>query len=56
MNRDELCPVGVIFAEDEKYVISRYEATDQDLYTKVWNEVFENSPLIHNEEFKSKSW
>lgn len=34
MNRDELCSIGVIFAEDDKYLLSRYDTTEQDLFLK----------------------
>lgn len=49
MNRDELCSIGTIFVEDEKYVLSRYEEKDRDLYFKAWNESFENL-LVQNDE------
>lgn len=56
MNRDELCSIGTIFVEDEKYVLSRYEEKDRDLYFKAWNETFENSLVQNDENFKRKSW
>lgn len=56
MKRDELCTIGTVFIEDEKYVLSRYEVTEQDLYLKAWNENFENSPVSNDENFKRKSW
>lgn len=56
MNRDELCSIGTAFVEDEKYILSRYDTTDKDLFFKAWNETFENSPLINAEQFKEKSW
>lgn len=56
MERDELCSSGKVFAEDEKYVLSRYEVSEQDLYLKAWNEFFESTPVSHDENFKQKSW
>lgn len=56
MERDELCSNGNVFAEDEKYVLSRYEVAEQDLYLMAWNEIFENTPVSHDENFKQKSW
>ena len=56
MKRDELCTIGTMFIEDEKYVLSRYEVTERDLYLKAWNETFENSPVLNDENFKKKSW
>ena len=56
MNRDELCSIGTIFVEDEKYVLSRYEEKDRDLFFKAWNETFENSLVQNDENFKRKSW
>ena len=56
MNRDELCSNGNVFAEDEKYVLSRYEVAEQDLYLMAWNEIFESTPVSHDEKFKQKSW
>ena len=47
---------GKIFAEDEKYALSRYKATEQDLYLKAWKETFENSPVLKDERFKKKAW
>lgn len=56
MERDKLCPSGKVFAEDDKYMLSRYEDTEQDLYLKVWNETFEKSPVRCDDNFKQKSW
>lgn len=56
MNRDELCSIGVIFAEDDKYLLSRYETTEQDLFLKAWNETFDNTSLINDVQFKRNSW
>lgn len=56
MNRDELCSTGVMFVEDEKYTLSRYDVAEQELFFKAWNETFDNSPLINDEQFKKKSW
>ena len=56
MERDELCSSGKVFVEDEKYVLSRYEAAEQDLYLMAWNEIFESTPVSHDEKFKQKSW
>lgn len=56
MERDELCSNGNVFAEDEKYVLSRYEVAEQDLYLMAWDEIFENTPVSHDENFKQKSW
>jgi len=56
MERDELCSSGKVFAEDEKYVLSRYEVSEQDLYLMAWNEIFESTPVSHDENFKQKSW
>ena len=56
MERDELCSSGKAFAEDEKYVLSRYEVTEQDLQLKAWNEIFESTPVSHDENFEQKSW
>lgn len=36
MEQDELCSSGKVFAEDEKYVLSRYEVVEQDLYLMAW--------------------
>lgn len=46
----------MVFAEDEKYLLSRYEDTDKNLYLKVWEETFENSLVLNDENFKKKSW
>ena len=56
MERDELCSSGKVFVEDEKYVLSRYEVAEQDLYLMAWNEIFESTPVSHDENFKQKSW
>ena len=32
---DELCSIGKTFEEDEKYILSRYEHKDQELYSLV---------------------
>ena len=56
MKRDELCIIGTVFIEDEKYVLRRYEVTERNLYLKAWNETFENSPVLNDENFKKKSW
>ncbi len=56
MERDELCSSRKVFVEDEKYVLSRYEVSEQDLYLRVWNEIFESTPVSHDENFKQKSW
>jgi len=32
MNRDDLCSFRTTFIEDEKYILSRYDTTDQDLF------------------------
>lgn len=32
-----------IFVEDEKYLLSKYEVSDHDLFFKVWVDVFEDS-------------
>lgn len=56
MNRDELCYIGTVFVEDDNYLLSRYEDTDQDMYFKAWIETFENSPVINDEQFKKRSW
>ncbi|MGN0495658.1 MAG: hypothetical protein ACI4GW_05470 [Lachnospiraceae bacterium] len=56
MTRDEICSIGTTFVDEEDYELSRYEETEQDLYFKVWNEIFENSPVINDEKFKRKSW
>lgn len=56
MNKDDICAIGVTFVEDEKYTLSRYCITDQDLFFKAWNETFANSPLINDEQFKKNSW
>lgn len=56
MDRDELCPMGKVFAEDEKFVLSRYESVDQDLYLKAWSETFANTQVYTDENFKQKSW
>lgn len=56
MNRDELCSMGVMFVEDGKYALSRYNITEQELFFEAWNETFDNSPLINDEQFKKKSW
>ena len=56
MNGDELCSTGGIFTEDEKYMLGRYDATEQDLYFMAWNETFDNSLLKNDEQFKKKSW
>ena len=56
MNRDELCSNGVIFVEDEKYTLCRYDVSEQALFFEAWNETFYNSLLINDEQFKKKSW
>lgn len=56
MNRDEICSIGVMFVQDEKYALSRYEISEKDLFFKVWNETFDRSPLINDEQFQNKSW
>lgn len=56
MSRDELCSIGVTFVEDEKYTLSRYDVSEQELFFKAWNETFEDTPLINDEQFKKKSW
>lgn len=56
MERDELCSSRKVFVEDEKYVLSRYEVSEQDLYLKAWNEIFESTPVSHDENFKQKFW
>lgn len=56
MNRDELCSTGVMFVEDEKYTLCRYDVSEQALFFEAWNETFHNSPLINDEQFKKKSW
>ena len=56
MEQDELRSSGKVFAEDEKYVLSRYEVSEQDLYLKAWNEIFESTPVSYDENFKQKSW
>ena len=56
MERDELCSSGKVFVEDERYVLSRYEVAEQDLYLMVWNETFESTPMFQNEKFKQKAW
>lgn len=37
-------------------MLSRYEVAEQDLYLMAWNEIFENTPVSHDENFKQKSW
>ena len=56
MSGDELCSIGVTFVEDEKYTLSRYDVSEQELFFKAWNETFEDTPLINDEQFKKKSW
>ena len=56
MERDELCSSGKVFVEDEKYVLSRYEVSEQDLYLKAWSEIFESTPVSHDDRFKQKLW
>lgn len=56
MNRDELCSTGVMFVEDEKYTLCRYDVSEQALFIEAWNETFHNSPLINDEQFRKKSW
>ena len=56
MERDELCSSGKVFAEDEKYVLSRYEVSERNLYLMAWNEIFESTPVSHDENFKQKTW
>ena len=56
MTRDEICSIGTTFVDEEDYELSRYEETEQDLYFKAWNEIFEDSPLINDEKFKRKTW
>lgn len=56
MNRDEICSIGVMFVEDEKYALSRYKISEKDLFFKAWNETFDKSPLINDEQFQNKSW
>ncbi len=56
MDRDELCPMGKVFAEDEIFVLSRYESVDQDLYLKAWSETFANTQVYTDENVKQKSW
>lgn len=56
MNRDEICSIGVMFVQDEKYALSRYKISEKDLFFKAWNETFDKSPLINNEQFQNKSW
>ena len=56
MKRDEICPCGKVFVEDEKYVLSRYEITERELSFRAWYETFENSPVLNDENFKKKSW
>lgn len=56
MNRDELCSIGVMFVQDEKYALSRYKMSEKNLFFKAWNETFDKSPLINDEQFQNKSW
>lgn len=56
MERDKLCPSGKVFVKDEKYILSRYEIEEQNLFLKTWKETFENSIVLEDEKFKKKSW
>ena len=56
VDSDYLCPVSEVFAEDDKYMLSRYEKTDRDLYMQVWKESFEGTSVYEDEDFKQKLW
>lgn len=45
-----------ILIENDKFLLTRYQNLDKELYMKAWNETFENSALLMDENLKEKSW
>lgn len=56
MNRDDICVNGMVFAENDAYVLSRYKETEQELFFKAWRETFEHSLLLMNTQLEQTSW
>ena len=55
LDRDQTCPDGMVFTEDESYLLCRYEEKDRKLYDKIWEETFGQSPVLNDTELKIKS-
>lgn len=56
LDRDQTCPDGMVFTEDESYLLCRYEEKDRKLYDKIWEETFGQSPVLNDTELKIKLW